>query len=269
MITEGNKILLREEKIKNDVALKKLEKKLQKTQDEIDYAEIEEYIKIEYPDGLDIVKDRKLIKDGVKKIIPLKCRDCEIIKVFPYDFTALNGRDYQSNRCKICTEIINKPCKKYQENHKIICDCGICYVGTELSIAKHRASQQHKDRMGEMIFGIRYTQKELISLSQHFKVPYYKKLTKDEMKKELVPKLAYDLNKAYETDKGKAIIEENEKRTKAGDIIISHKCIVISKDKTMLNMGTHKWEEYENVGEGDVLVSEIYMNVPEPTKNEN
>ena len=71
MKSEADRILLLEAKIKNDVALKKLEKKLQKTQDELDYAEIEEQIKIEYPDGLDSIKHKKLIADGVK-IIPMK-----------------------------------------------------------------------------------------------------------------------------------------------------------------------------------------------------
>jgi len=225
MITEGNKILLREEQIKNDVALKKIEKKQQRTQDEIEYAEIDEYIKLKYPEGLDVLKDKKLINDRAK-LIPLKCRDCDIYKVFPYDFTALNGRDYQSNRCKICTEIINKSCKKYQANHKIRCECGISYIGTELQIISHLASQQHKDRMGEMIYGIRYTQKELIALSQLFKVPYYKKLTKEEMINELKPKLATDL-----------MLINEEQRDKAN----KYKCIVNK------NTGcSHKWELYND-----------------------
>jgi hypothetical protein len=243
MITEGNKILLREQQIKNDVALKKLEKKLQKTQDEIDYDEIEEYIKIEYPDGLDIVKDRNLIKEGVKKIIPLKCKDCKVYKVFPYDFLAVNGRDYQSDRCKVCTEIINKPCKKYQENHKITCECGIKYVGYESAIIKHNNSKQHTKRMEDMIYGIRYTQKELISLSKLFKVPYYKKLTKDEMIKELIYKLADDL-----TD----VFQPNSK--------MKYKCIV--NDDIMGYNGTHRWEEYKCNGEELVLVGAVNRNVP-------
>jgi len=237
MITEGNKILLREEQIKNDVALKKIEKKQQRTRDEIEYAEVDEYIKNKYPDGLDKANDKKLINDGAK-LMPLKCKDCDIYKVFPYDFIALNGRDYQSNRCKICTEVKNKACKKYQENNKIKCECGITYIGTELQMIIHTASQQHKDRMGEMIYGIRYTQKELIALSQLFKVPYYKKLTKEEMINELKPKLTTDLMLIDEVHKGKANI---------------YKCIV-NKNTSY----SHKWEMYKN----DVLINSINMNKP-------
>jgi hypothetical protein len=193
MITEGNKILLIEERIKNDVKIKKIEKKQQKTQDESDYAEVYEYINTEYPDGLDKIKNKKWIEDGVS-LIPMKCTKCLIYKVFPYDFMATNGRDYGTNHCKTCTKIINKPCKKYQETKKIICECGICYIGTDLAIANHITSQQHKDRLAEMIIGVRYTKKDLIKLSSIFKITYYKKLNREEMIAKLRPKMEYDFN---------------------------------------------------------------------------
>ena len=240
MKSEADRIVLLEAKIKNDVALKKLEKKLQKTQDELDYAEIEEQIKIEYPDGLDIVKDRKLIKDGVKKIIPLKCKDCEIIKVFPYDFTAINGRDYGTNRCKICTKDKNEPCKKYQEHNMITCECGIKYVGYENAIIKHKASKQHKNRMGDMILGFRYKQKELISLCQVFKVPYYKKLTKNEMIEQLRPLMINDITNI----KGE-IDNEN----------YSYHCIK-TDDKEHTITDTRIWYKYEN----EVRIETIFAN---------
>lgn len=223
MITEGNLILLKEERIKNDVVLKKLEKKLHKTQDELDYMKIEKYIKMEYPDGLDEIKHKKLIEQGAR-LMPMKCTKCQFFKVFPFDFMGINGRDYGTNRCNVCTEKINKPCKKYQASKKITCECGICYVGTDLAIANHMVSQQHKDRMSEMIFGFRYTQKELIGMSQFFKIPYYKSLTKNEMIEQLRPKLQND-------------IERNESNK------YTYKCFM--SDKKMYLNGTHKWEEYK------------------------
>jgi hypothetical protein len=114
--------------------------------------------------------------------------------MFPFEFIALNGRDYGNNKCKICTYENTKRSKKYQKTNKIKCECGICYIGTDNLIAKHIISKQHNDRMLVMIKGIKYTKQELVKLCRYYSIPYYKRLNYKQMIDILRPKMDIDID---------------------------------------------------------------------------
>lgn len=180
MITPIEKIIIAEERIRVDVEIKKYKNKIKQEKNRIERDKIIESIREQYPTGLDDMNDKKLIRDGVK-IIPLCCCKCSIWKIFPFDYMGLNGRDYGINKCIICTNGDTRASKKYQESNRIRCECGICYIGTDNIKAKHTKSKQHKDRVSDMINGVRYTKKKLIVLCSYYSIPYYKRLNYRQM----------------------------------------------------------------------------------------
>ena len=191
MITPIEKIELAEERIRGDIAIKKHKNKIRREQYNKDRDKIIELIRVKYPSGLDEVKHKNLIRDGVK-IIPICCCKCNSWKIFPFDFIGLNGRDYGANKCKICTYADTRVSKKYKDSNRIKCECGICYIGTDNLIAKHMISKQHIDRVSEMIKGVRYTKGELIKLCSYYSIPYYKRLNFRQMIDVLRPKMEID-----------------------------------------------------------------------------
>ena len=191
MITPIEKIELAEERIRGDIAIKKHKNKIRREQYNKDRDKIIELIRVKYPSGLDEVKHKNLIRDGVK-IIPICCCKCSSWKIFPFDFIGLNGRDYGTNKCKICTYADTRVSKKYKDSNRIKCECGICYIGTDNLIAKHMISKQHIDRVSEMIKGVRYTKGELIKLCSYYSIPYYKRLNFRQMIDVLRPKMEID-----------------------------------------------------------------------------
>jgi hypothetical protein len=191
MITPIDNVAIAEERIRVDIAIKKHKNKIRREQSKRERDKIREFIKIKYPSGLDEVKHKNLIRDGVK-IIPICCCKCSSWKIFPFDFIGLNGRDYGTNKCKLCTYADTRVSKKYQDSNRIKCECGICYIGADNSIAKHMISKQHIDRVSEMIKGVRYTKGELIKLCSYYSIPYYKRLNFRQMLDVLRPKMEID-----------------------------------------------------------------------------
>jgi hypothetical protein len=192
MITPIDNVAIAEERIRVDIAIKKHKNKIKREQSKRERDKIRELIKVQYPSGLDEVKHKNLIRDGVK-IIPLCCSKCSSWKIFPFDFIGLNGRDYGTNKCNLCTYADTRVSKKYQDSNRIKCECGICYIGTDNSIAKHMISKQHMDRVSEMIKGVRYTKGELIKLCSYYSIPYYKGLNYRQMIDILRPKMEIDI----------------------------------------------------------------------------
>lgn len=160
-----------------DHNLRKEDKILIQNDKEAEKLEVKAKIKHLYPNG--ISDDR--YKKYFSKIVPLKCNNCKIYKILPYDFISDNCKLMNAINCITCVPILSKTSKRCKDEKNTICECGLTYYGSEDNTYKHLASASHNRRVKMMINGKYYKQNELIELAKQYKIPYYKTLNNYEL----------------------------------------------------------------------------------------
>ena len=89
------------------------------------------------------MKEEHLIKKDITKIHPFNCFECNVIKIFPYDFLTTSDYDNGKGKCSVCMSELSKRIKKYKDENKVECPCGMSYNGSDLGQSKHEVSRTH------------------------------------------------------------------------------------------------------------------------------
>ena len=175
LLTE--KISNKEDNILKDANIRRDENRLRQSQKEAEYKEVEQRIKLEYPNG--ITEPR--LKKHFSKIVPIECKTCRLYKILPYDYISDTCKRADIDNCKLCVSIIYKSAKKCREEKNTKCECGITYYASEDNTYRHLASDSHCKRMALTINGRYYKRTELFELAKQYKIPYYKIKNNDEL----------------------------------------------------------------------------------------
>ena len=121
------------------------------------------------------VKEEYLVKQGIKKVIPVACSKCKEIKAFPYQFLNKYDKISMTDTCSKCIEKKSEQVMKSLEKNMWTCACGITYpCCTEKAMLKHELSDRHKNalRRNRLINGKKYNTAELRILCRYNKIPY-------------------------------------------------------------------------------------------------
>ncbi len=177
MPVSGEVVRNLEQKIIDANKIRKGDKILKQNDNEAEILEVKARIKQEYPNGI----SEERFKKYFTKIVPLKCNNCKIYKILPYDFISDNCKQMNAINCKTCVPILSKTSKRCKDEKNTICECGLTYYGSEDNTYKHLASESHNKRVKMMINDKYYKQNELIVLAKQYKIPYYKTLSNYEL----------------------------------------------------------------------------------------
>lgn len=169
-----------EEKIIQDVKIRKENRKLTKQKIDKEYEEVLNEIKEKYPTG-EIVE--KYLRETlcISKIYPQMCNSCNHFKIYPYEFLTKQGRDNGKNRCQTCMSEKTKSSRQSVEKHQVRCKCGVLYYGNEDNYYKHINSKQHLNNMEKLVKGVRYTEAQMFQLCRLNHIPYYKTMNQKKM----------------------------------------------------------------------------------------
>ena len=177
MPVSGDVVRKLEQKMINNNNLRMNGKILKQNDKEAEILEVKAKIKQEYPNGI----SEERFKKYFTKIVPMKCNNCKIYKILPYDFVSDNCKQMNAINCKTCVPILSKTSKRCKDEKNTICECGLTYYGSEDNTYKHLVSASHNKRIKMMINGKYYKQNELIELAKQYKIPYYKTLSNYEL----------------------------------------------------------------------------------------
>jgi len=138
--------------------------------------------------GYDVVEEH-LIKQGISKVIPLKCSKCKIMKCFPYEFLTKTNKDNGFNHCSVCMSESSSKVQKSVKNNTMICQCGMSVFCSDLTLSKHEVSNIHFNRLKQKNInnGSRiYNLKELRIIGKVNHIKYCNTLNTNDMIKEIL-----------------------------------------------------------------------------------
>jgi len=130
-------------------------------------------IKTDYPKG---INESYLLNQGINKIIPMKCNNCNNFRIYPYQFLTKQGRMGVKGNCSFCMEDTSKITQKSLDKNKVTCKCGIKYYHSDNGYYAHISTSRHQNNMKKLVNGVKYTAKELDKLCSLNNIPYYKTL---------------------------------------------------------------------------------------------
>jgi hypothetical protein len=130
-------------------------------------------IKTDYPKG---INESYLLNQGINKIIPMKCNNCNNFRIYPYQFLTKQGRMGVKGNCSFCMEDTSKITQKSLDKNKVKCKCGISYYHSDNGYYAHISTSRHQNNMKKLVNGVKYSAKELDKLCSLNNIPYYKTL---------------------------------------------------------------------------------------------
>ena len=131
-------------------------------------------IKTDYPKG---ITEPYLLNQGINKIIPMKCNNCNNFRIYPYQFLTKQGRMGIKGNCSFCMADTSKITQKSLNKNMVECQCGIKYYASDNGHAKHVMTSRHINNMDKLVQGKKYTAKQMDKLCSLNNIPHYKSLS--------------------------------------------------------------------------------------------
>ena len=130
-------------------------------------------IKTDYPKG---ITESYLLNQGINKILPMKCNNCNNFRIYPYQFLTKQGRMGVKGNCSFCMNDTSKITQKSLDKNKVTCKCGIRYYHSDNGYYAHISTSRHQNNMKKLVNGVKYTAKDMDKLCSLNNIPYYKTL---------------------------------------------------------------------------------------------